>query len=512
MWLYYHYLGTLIHQLVVIYCYVYTSSNLTIWYSLTSALSSFSPKTGFEVSGSIDAALDKVTFNLKIPVGAWFGIGFNASSMTNGHLMIVNANQEFNPPLINDTFSAGHGYPKLNTENIYQLLDRNLEDGTWILSISRPIEVPDRDRGNETLPLDSRINMIYAFGQGNFARHQRTDRGVFSIRINSKSRTILFAKDSDPNDVFYKVHGIIMYITWSILSFFAIVSGRYMRHLYNFRMVLHASVGTLIMSNTVIIVVLALEAYPAKTKPKIAHNPIGILVMVLSILQFIGGMTVRQSNANLNWKSKWAFFSKLGHQLFGFMVILISNFQVVTGLINYESPVKNVIYVHFAVYALILVGIEVIFRWRYKYKEKGVIKKGDLPFITTLQLNSMVRGGQKVVLFNNHILDVESFMDEHPGTRFVIAENIGRDIGKYFYGAYSVEADVAPHTHSTYAATLIEKLTIGKLRPNRNMKESSHDLLKSEGDGEVLSRKFVSIGIKSIFIYQVLTDNLIYLL
>lgn len=414
--------------------------------------------------------------------------------MTNAPILIVNANEEFNPPMLNDTFSKGHGFPTLQTENIYTLeSSEKTADNIWVLEISRPIKFQEGDR-NDTLILDSRLNMIYAFGPGSFARHQRSNRGVFFMRLNSQSSTVTFTKFVNPNDVYYKIHGIIMYITWSILTFLAILSGRYMKHLYNFRMIIHASVGTLIMSNTVILVVLALGTYPAQGTPKVGHRPIGIIVMVISVLQFVGGMSVKQTNANLEWKTKWAYFTKLGHQCFGLFIIMFSNFQVVTGLVNYESPVKNLIYVHFAVYFVILVAIEILYRWRYKYTDKGVVKKQDVPVMSQLQLNTLIRNGRKLVLFNNFILDVESFMDEHPGTRFVIAENIGADIGKYFYGAYSVEADVAPHTHSSYAATLITKLTIGKLKQSKSKVESKASF-KSEGDHDVLVNKFLSIGI-----------------
>lgn len=466
---------------------------LIFYFSSVNALDEFSPRSDFNLTATLDVPDNTIIYQVEVPQGYWFGLGFG-TSMTNASILVVNANEEFNPPLLNDTFAKGHGFPRLQDVNIYKLLSSELtEEGIWILEISRPIVYQEGDR-NDTLRFDSRIDMIYAYGESSFARHSRTNRGFFSMRLNSQSRLITFKQFADAGDVYYKIHGIIMYITWSILTFLAILSGRYMKHLYNFRMIIHASVGTLIMSNTVILVVLALGTYPAKGTPKVAHKPIGIIVMVISVLQFMGGMTVKQTNSNLEWKSKWASFSKLGHQCFGLFLILFSNFQVATGLVNYESPVKNLIYVHFAVYLVILAIIEILYRWRYKYTDKGVVKKENVPIITQLQLNTMVRNGRKLVLFNNFILDVESFMDEHPGTRFVIAENIGSDIGKYFYGAYSVEADVAPHTHSSYASTLITKLTIGKLKQAKSKVESRASI-KSEGDQDVLVSKFVSIGI-----------------
>jgi cytochrome b involved in lipid metabolism len=37
------------------------------------------------------------------------------------------------------------------------------------------------------------------------------------------------------------------------------------------------------------------------------------------------------------------------------------------------------------------------------------------------------------------VLDIETYMAEHPGGKFSIEHNIGRDISKFFYGGYSLE-------------------------------------------------------------------------
>ena len=448
------------------------------YYRLTVADKYFMPDEDIEYTAELDNKNENIIFRVQFPVGYWVGIGFG-TSMTNTSILLIDDNLEREFPYVNDTFSTGHRAPTLNTENLYRLTKFTKTDDTWELYIQRPIVI-EREGRNETIPLDEQINMYYAFKNGEFSKHAKTDRGFFLMKLHSATHTVTFGEDAGSNDMFYKVHGIIMYMTWSILTFIALVSGRYMRHLYNFRMILHASVGTLIMSNTIIIVVLALTQYKSEGGTTVAHKPIGILVLVVSILQFMGGITVRQTNAILKWKSKYALFSKLGHQVFGLLIILVSNFQVVTGLVNYESPVKNLIYLHFAVYLIILVFMEILYRYRYKYKGKGLVNKQNVPEYSQLQLNKMIREGRKLVLFNDYIVDVESFLDEHPGTRFVLTENLGREVGKYFYGAYAVEHDMPSHTHSSYAASIIEKLTIGKLKTVKN-KPITESTLKSNG-------------------------------
>ena len=37
------------------------------------------------------------------------------------------------------------------------------------------------------------------------------------------------------------------------------------------------------------------------------------------------------------------------------------------------------------------------------------------------------------------VLDVTQFLNIHPGGNFSLAQNIGRDVSKFFYGGYSLE-------------------------------------------------------------------------
>jgi cytochrome b involved in lipid metabolism len=50
------------------------------------------------------------------------------------------------------------------------------------------------------------------------------------------------------------------------------------------------------------------------------------------------------------------------------------------------------------------------------------------------------------------VLDVTKFLNEHPGGKFVLEHNIGRDISKYFYGGYSMDGNLTHravnHVHS----------------------------------------------------------------
>jgi len=64
------------------------------------------------------------------------------------------------------------------------------------------------------------------------------------------------------------------------------------------------------------------------------------------------------------------------------------------------------------------------------------------------------------------VLDISKFILHHPGGKFVLLQNVGRDISKFFYGGYSLENNLGPqpsrgYTHSNYAKMIVNSLIVG---------------------------------------------------
>jgi cytochrome b involved in lipid metabolism len=62
-------------------------------------------------------------------------------------------------------------------------------------------------------------------------------------------------------------------------------------------------------------------------------------------------------------------------------------------------------------------------------------------------------------------LDVSKYKPNHPGGRFVLDFNVGRDISKFFYGGYTLESSsgLRPHTHTNTARRIVNTLIIARL-------------------------------------------------
>lgn len=70
-----------------------------------------------------------------------------------------------------------------------------------------------------------------------------------------------------------------------------------------------------------------------------------------------------------------------------------------------------------------------------------------------------------MVILDDLVLDISRFKFSHPGGKFAIDYNIGRDVSKFFYGGYLLEnnSGLKPHTHSNMARCIVNSLVIARL-------------------------------------------------
>lgn len=67
-----------------------------------------------------------------------------------------------------------------------------------------------------------------------------------------------------------------------------------------------------------------------------------------------------------------------------------------------------------------------------------------------------------VCTFDNYIFRVDSFKKEHPGGANLIEKSLGRDVGKFIYGAYTY-GEYKDYQHSLNAHSIIKGLAHAKL-------------------------------------------------
>lgn len=83
--------------------------------------------------------------------------------------------------------------------------------------------------------------------------------------------------------------------------------------------------------------------------------------------------------------------------------------------------------------------------------------------------DAVADGKRKLVILDDLVLDVTQFANSHPGGRFLIEANNGRDISKFFYGGYNYEplSGGKNHTHTNVSRMVVNSLIVARLDRRR---------------------------------------------
>lgn len=100
-------------------------------------------------------------------------------------------------------------------------------------------------------------------------------------------------------------------------------------------------------------------------------------------------------------------------------------------------------------------------------------------------MKQLLESNRKLALFNDYVIDMTNYRFEHPGGKAMIDQCVGKDIGKFIYGAYSIEDCVNPHTHSFVAHKIITRLVCAKL--TTEVKDEELSFNESINEVEILS-------------------------
>ena len=120
----------------------------------------------------------------------------------------------------------------------------------------------------------------------------------------------------------------------------------------------------------------------------------------------------------------------------------------------------------------LMLGIAAIFELYYQHVKK---KEDTLVYpnlnISEADFEQRIKNGERLMVLDNMVLDVSSFAYSHPGGQFLIDYNIGRDIGKFFYGSYILDGnnndpscDSHRNCHSNIARKIVNKLAVATLK------------------------------------------------
>ena len=132
----------------------------------------------------------------------------------------------------------------------------------------------------------------------------------------------------------------------------------------------------------------------------------------------------------------------------------------------------------------------------------------EVPFIrpeaamSKTEFEKAIANGRKLVLLDELVLDITKFIDQHPGGRFVLNHNIGRDVSKFFYGGYSLEGNIGVrnpargYAHSTFARKVVNDLAIAHYQKSYDL--SSVICRVNEAECETVSPSTKTIVLENV--------------
>jgi len=89
-----------------------------------------------------------------------------------------------------------------------------------------------------------------------------------------------------------------------------------------------------------------------------------------------------------------------------------------------------------------------------------------------------VSQGRNLVILDNLVIDLGDFIHLHPGGKFNLEHNLGRDISKFFNGGYVLvnQKGTRPHTHSVAALDIVKTMIVGYLEKQSDVVDEKFKL------------------------------------
>jgi cytochrome b involved in lipid metabolism len=265
-----------------------------------------------------------------------------------------------------------------------------------------------------------------------------------------------------------------MWISWFVIGTLMICTNRWYTHLHDATGYLHAFFGWAILGCTAFAAIdlIANRGWHFKGK----HHVLGFMVFFGLILFVITGIATFLSRKLLKRNTQTIIALRTIHRLLAFGFWAFSMATITTGMLYYKNnfatntdDYKYFPWLSLGIMGFIVLTNESYFQW-IKRKEDPFVTNKTLKNMKQEAFHDMVAKGQKLVILDNMVLDVASFVYKHPGGAYLLEYNLGGDISKFFYGSYALDgnsndpkAKTQKHAHSNIARKTANRLAIGIL-------------------------------------------------
>ena len=246
--------------------------------------------------------------------------------------------------------------------------------------------------------------------------------------------------------------------------------------------VMHALLGCAVLGVTLVWSMKILDYFDWEFNTDV-HSIAGFISVILCLIVALSGTLTASLAQFYNGDKAWTpkeKVTKVGkfHKWAGYFMLFIGNATAMTGIGHYfgdiveDESMQPVGIISLCTFCLLVMIFECFYR-RTNSKADMIVgtpscdrNTGNKIMVqTSEQIDKGVAAGIPLLIFDNLILNLNGYEKLHPGGKFVLKQNFGRDISKFFNGGYSLMQGpgIKPHHHSAHALSILKGLIVGVL-------------------------------------------------
>lgn len=243
-----------------------------------------------------------------------------------------------------------------------------------------------------------------------------------------------------------------MWGSWYIVGMLLLITKRYAKKEWKIMHYLHALLGYF---SLVVTIVFALKV--TEWKFESLHDKIGTVFLFIAILGSLSGSltagTMHMYNGDKDWaeKERVTRIAKI-HRIAGYLMLFLGQISISSGIGHYfdhwfgeDDNRKMLAPLNLVSFIAFVMIFEAIYRLRNKFS-RGHIETpkvtdgttGKVMSFTPEEIDKQVIAGKQLVIFDNLVLNLNGYEKVHPGGKFNLTHNYGRDISKFFFGGYNL--------------------------------------------------------------------------
>jgi cytochrome b involved in lipid metabolism len=218
------------------------------------------------------------------------------------------------------------------------------------------------------------------------------------------------------------------------------------------------------------------------------HPICGLSTVIASVILVTLGLItlITRKCCKIDWQTHSLLSLGRVHRYMAYATLILAQVSITVGIVWYYQRLKQlhwgIIYaaINLGAFTTPIVFCEILrIRTLQQCDSFNIMQTS----IDQQEFEEMIEEGRKLVILDELVIDVESFISRHPGGRFALQHNIGRDISKYFHGGYSLEGNLGPnpvqgHKHSNYARKIVNQLAIATFEKQTTVQETVMNVMR----------------------------------